>query len=104
MNMLQTIVYILYVDNLSANSADEEVLENEPVRLSRTNGKDDHQHPMIRSASLYSQSRQPPNGIRLMNNVSFMSDVSRNGAESNVNTSPDPLKKVDILKIELFST
>jgi hypothetical protein len=93
------IVYILHVDNLSANSADEEavVVENEPVRLSRSHGKDDHQHPTIRSTSLYSQSRQPPNSIRSMNNVSFMSDVSKNGIESNINTSPGQLNKVDVL-------
>ncbi len=96
------IVYILYVDNLSANSADEEVVENEPVRLSRSNGKDNHQHPTIRSMSLYSQSRQPSNGIRLMNNGSFMSDASRNGTEVNINTSPCQLKKVDVFQTNEF--
>ena len=87
------IEYLVYVDNLSANSADEDNVENEPVRLSRSNGKDAHQHSMIRSASLYSQFRQPSNGSRSMNNVSFMSDTSRNGAESNAAYITEPFKK-----------
>jgi hypothetical protein len=77
-------------------SADEEVVENEPVRLSRSNRKDDQQTRTTRSTSLYSQSRQHSNDIRSTNNVSFMSDKSKNGIES-----PGQLKKVDIINFQI---
>jgi hypothetical protein len=78
--------YYLYTDNLSINSASEEEVEFKPVRLSRSNIKSDQQHPKIRSTSLYSQS---------MNNVSFMSDISKNGRKSSKNRSSGQLKKVN---------
>jgi len=82
--------------NKSVNSADEEVVENKPVRLSRSNRKDDQQTRTTRSTSLYSQSRQHSNDIRSINNVSFMPDKSKNGIES-----PGQLKKVDIINFQI---
>ncbi len=82
--------------NKSVNFADEEVVENEPVRLSRSNRKDDQQTRTTRSTSLHSQSRQHANDIRSINNVSFMSDKSKNGIES-----PGQLKKVDIINFQI---
>ncbi|CAF1017836.1 unnamed protein product [Rotaria sordida] len=94
-------------DNLSVHSDDEEIIENEPVRVSRSNRKDNQVYPIIRSSSLYSQSRQQLNGIRSTNSVSFMSnrlkkDGQSNNTESNTNTSSDKLKKLlDRLSLEL---
>ncbi|CAF2947726.1 unnamed protein product [Rotaria sp. Silwood2] len=94
-------------DNPSVHSDDEEVIENEPVRVSRSNRKANQEYPIIRSSSLYSQSRQQLNGIRSTNSVSFVSDGLKpdgqsNNTESNMNTSSDKLKKLlDRLSSEL---
>ncbi|CAF1175293.1 unnamed protein product [Rotaria sp. Silwood1] len=117
-------------DNLSVSSADvgeeeQDELENEPVRLSRLNKKIDHHNELsnihlfndheqqqrnsssTRNPSLYSQSRQQSAGTRSVNNVSFMSDVSKtgaktNGTESTGNLSTNQLKQLlDRLSSEL---
>ncbi|CAF2506563.1 unnamed protein product [Rotaria sp. Silwood2] len=117
-------------DNLSVSSADvgegeEDELENEPVRLSRSNKKIDHHNELsnihllndheqqqrnsssTRNPSLYSQSRQQSTGARSVNNVSFMSDVSKTGGkttgtESTGNLSTNQLKLLlDRLSSEL---
>lgn len=82
-------------NNLSGNSDGEEMMDNNKfVRVSRSEKKDDQQHQKIRSKSLYSQ----PNDIRSMNNVSFMSDISKTDRKSNGNQ----LRKVNILKNYIF--
>ncbi|CAF3556753.1 unnamed protein product [Rotaria socialis] len=106
-------------DNLSVSSADigeDDELENEPVRLSRPNKKNDHhnneqlndhEHQQnclsartnARNPNLYSQVRQQSAGTRSVNNVSFMSDVSKPGGktavtESTGNLSTNQLKQL----------
>ncbi len=82
-------------NNLSGNSDGEEMIDNNKyVRVSRSEKKDDQQHQKIRSKSLYSR----PNDIRSMNNVSFMSDISKTDRKSNGNQ----LRKVNILKNYIF--
>ncbi|CAF4628941.1 unnamed protein product [Rotaria sp. Silwood1] len=95
-------------DNPSIHSDDEELIENEPIRVGRSIRKDNQAYPIIRSSSLYSQSRQQiNNNTRSTNSVSFMSDrLKTNGqsntTESNINTSSDKLKKIlDRLSLEL---
>ncbi|CAF3528209.1 unnamed protein product [Rotaria sordida] len=121
-------------DNLSVSSADvgegeEDELENEPVRLNRSNKRIDHhnesanihllndreqqQQQQQRNSSstrnpyLYSQSRQQSAGVRSVNNVSFMSDISKTGGkttgtESTGNLSTNQLKLLlDRLSSEL---
>ena len=90
-------------------------MENEPVRLSRTNKKVDHPNgssnvhllndpssaqSTARHGNAYSQSRQPSAGTRSINNVSFMSDASKTGGktigiESTGNNSANQLKTVE---------
>ncbi len=111
------------LDNLSVSSGEggegeeEDELENEPVRLSRTNKKSDPHsgtssnihllndpastQTMTRNANLPSQSRQSSAGIRSMNNVSFMSDASKpggktTGTESSGNLTANQLKTVNL--------
>lgn len=120
-DLLYSIDISVLLDNLSVSSADgvgaqedEDELENEPVRLSRTNKKVDQANgsnnvhllndpssaqSTARHSNPYPQSRQPSAGIRSMNNVSFMSDLSKtggksNGAESTGNNSGNQLKTV----------
>ncbi|CAF3545179.1 unnamed protein product [Rotaria sp. Silwood1] len=98
---------ITLTDNPSIHSDDEELIENEPIRVGRSIRKDNQAYPIIRSSSLYSQSRQQINNTRSTNSVSFMSDrLKTNGqsntTESNINTSSDKLKKIlDRLSLEL---
>ncbi len=108
---------------MSVSSADgrereEDELENEPVRLGRSNQKieslnDREQQNSLptniktRNPNLYSQSRQPSNGIRSINNVSFISDVSKTGGktigtESIGNSSTNQLKIVATQNRKLF--
>lgn len=118
----------MYLDNLSVSSADviegdEDEVENEPVRLSRSNKKPDHHNELSnihlindhekqqnsssnrmnnRDSNLYSQSRQQSAGTRSVNNVSFLSDVSKTGGktigiESTGNSSTNQLKQVSFI-------
>ncbi|CAF1381588.1 unnamed protein product [Adineta ricciae] len=88
-------------DNISVSSegGEEDELENEPVRLSRSNMKSNSNHhrdssnerdpshsTTTRNLNLYSQSRQPSNGVRSTNNVSFMSDTSKFGSKTTPTT------------------
>ncbi len=101
-------------ENLSVSSPDDgegedDELENEPVRLGRSNRKtelsnnhvlNDREQQQNRNPNLHSQSRQQSSGIRSINNVSFISDVSKTGGktigtESTGNSSTNQLKIVN---------
>lgn len=63
--------------------------------------------PMTRNSSQYTQPRQPSAGTRSVNNVSFMSDLSKPcgktlGTESSANLSTTQLKLVDNLTIVMY--
>jgi len=108
----------LSVSSADGREGEENELENEPVRLGRSNQKieslnDREQQNSLttntktRNPNLYSQTRQPSNGIRSINNVSFISDVSKTGSktigtESMGNSSTNQLKIVVNQNRKLF--
>ena len=81
----KNLILCLYADNLLFSAAGEVAV--------------DRKHSKI----YYPQSRQQLYGVRPTNNVSFISDISKNGRKSNrtasnAYTPPSQLQKVAILK------
>jgi hypothetical protein len=79
----------------------------ESANVHSLNDREQQQQPLTRNPNLYPQSRQPSNGIRSVNNVSFISDVSKNGgkiigSESNGSSSTHQLKTVDKSKYKIY--
>ena len=110
------LIWSVSIDNGSASSdddRDDDELENEPVRLTRTSRKSDshaheastvhalndreHSQSSNRHSHAYTTASRPAtanNGARSTNNVSFLSDVSKAVTKTNGTESAPQLKSV----------